>query len=83
MPAMAAVARSRMTVRDRRWVGTREINSTVSSKARGVQAAMIWLIGFGWACRMLAATEAATPRVSVARTAQRRRRCATALIQLA
>src|SRR6266498_1274635 len=74
MPAMPVVAISRAAARTRRCTGTREISSTVSSRARGGQAAMICATGSGWACRMLAATLAATPSTRVPRTAQRTRR---------
>src|SRR5690606_12311409 len=71
MPAISAVAASRTAARARRWTGTRLISSTVTSSASGGQAAIGWLIGLGSACRTLAATDAATPRTRVARTAQR------------
>jgi hypothetical protein len=74
MPAIVVVAPRRTKARERRCTGTREISSTVSSSASGGQAAMTWLIGFGSACRMFAATDAATPSTSVARTAHRTRR---------
>lgn len=74
IPAMMAVAINRIAARYRRCTGTREISSTVSSRASGGQAAMAWLIGLSRACRTLATTEAATPSSSVARTAQRTRR---------
>src|SRR5437867_866858 len=74
MPAIAVVATRRAAARMRRSMGTREISSTVISSASGGQAAMVWLIGFGLACRIFAATDAATPSVSAARTAQRTRR---------
>src|SRR4051812_42850751 len=71
IPAMATVARTRTNARSGLCIGMREGRSTVSSKANGGQAEMVWLIGFGRACRTLAATDAATPRMSAARTAQR------------
>lgn len=49
----------------------RVISSTVTSSARGGQAAMACEIGLLRACRMLAATEAATPAVRVSRTPHR------------
>src|SRR6266545_3491735 len=73
MPAMAAVAAMRVADSSRLLTGTREMSSTVASRARGGQAEMAWLMGLGRACRMLAATEAATPMVRVARTAHRTR----------
>src|SRR2546430_17733656 len=73
MPEMAAVAARRTADSQRLLTGTREMSSTVTSSASGGQAAMAWLIGWCGACRMLAATDAATPRVRVARTAQRTR----------
>src|SRR5690606_14993326 len=42
--------------------------------ATGGHAAIVWLIGLGWACRTLAVTDAATPNARTARTAQRTRR---------
>src|SRR5437773_6786716 len=74
MPAIAVVASSRAAARTRRCTGTREISSTVSSRARGGQAAMSCATGSGRACSTLAATLAATPSTRVARTAQRTRR---------
>src|SRR5690606_25443388 len=73
MPAISAVAASRTAARARRWTGTREMSSTVSSSATGGHAAIVWLIGLGWACRTLAVTGGATPRARTARTAQRTR----------
>src|SRR5438046_9793285 len=74
MAAMAVVAASLAAASRRRSTGTREISSTVSSRARGGQAAMICATGSGRACSTLAATDAATPRTRVNRTAQRTRR---------
>ena len=65
MPAIVAVASSRQNASDRRCTGTREMSSTVSSRASGGQAAIAWLIGLSRACRMFATTEAATPRTRV------------------
>src|SRR5437667_318539 len=61
---MTAVARTRTTARRGRWIGTRETSSTVRSSASGGQPALGWLMGFGRACRTLAATLAGTPNVS-------------------
>src|SRR6185436_20933969 len=68
-----AVAVMRTAARSRRVTGIRETSSTVSRKLRDGHAAIVWLIGFGFAWRMFAATEAATPTVRTTRTAQRKR----------
>src|SRR6266536_770643 len=68
MAAMTPVAAIRTAARARRCTGTREMSSTVSSKARGGQAAMVWLMRLSRACRTFAAIEAATPSVRASRT---------------
>jgi hypothetical protein len=73
MPAIAMVARTRRAARERRCMGTRDMSSIVNSRASGGHAEIVWLIGLGRACRILAATEAATPSMRAARTAQRMR----------
>src|SRR5262245_19347155 len=73
MPEMANAAARRTAESQRLDTGTREMSSTVTSRARGGQAAKLGLIGLCRACSTLAATEAATPRARVARTPQRTR----------
>src|SRR5438552_15882601 len=78
MPAITAVPPMRAMASSRRWTGTRETSSTVSSSARGGHAAMACEIGLLRALSTLAHTEAATPMARVARTAHwKRRNCAT------
>src|SRR5438045_7875091 len=74
MPAITAVPPMRAMASSRRWTGTRETSSTVSSSARGGHAAMACEIGLSRALSTLAHTDAATPMARVARTAHWKRR---------